>query len=150
MIKHLEQLSPIEALELTIIGEARGEPIEGQIAVACVIRNRLKHNPSKYEDYRDVCFENRQFSCWNNGSPEEGFLQDLVDKIVANQESDIVDPYLIQCMWVAEGISENKIQDNTSGAKNYITASLFKEARPSWAIKAYDFRTYGKHIFFKV
>jgi spore germination cell wall hydrolase CwlJ-like protein len=35
------QLSQLDTLALTIYGEARGERVEGRVAVACVVRNRI-------------------------------------------------------------------------------------------------------------
>lgn len=49
----------------TVWGEARGEPVEGQVAVSWVIRNRAE-NPSWWgKTPADVCFHKWQFSCWN-------------------------------------------------------------------------------------
>src|SRR5258707_944915 len=53
----IHNLSDNEVLSLTLIGEARGEPIEGIIAVGCVIRIRMHHSPAKYHNYSDVCLE---------------------------------------------------------------------------------------------
>lgn len=142
-------LSPLEALELTIIGEARGEPIEGQIAVGWIIKNRLMHNPVKYHDYRDVCFQPEQFSCWNDDSVEKGFMDELTQKII--MDAEITDRYLVQCMWVALGIDENKIIDNTNGSLYYLTTDLFKSNnRPSWSKNARNVLVKGSQTFFNV
>lgn len=142
-------LSPLEALQLTIIGEARGEPIEGQIAVGWIIKNRLLHNPSKYKNYKDVCFEIHQFSCWNDDSVEKEFLDDLVSKLIAN--NNITDIHLEQCMFVGQSIDENKIIDNTKGALYYLTNELYNsELRPKWAKNPKNVVIKGTQSFFNV
>ena len=55
-----------QALAVTIWGEARGEPIEGKIGVAMVMRNRLI---AQYRGARtdvDVCTAHAQFSAWTD------------------------------------------------------------------------------------
>lgn len=143
-----QYISPIETLGLTIIGEARGEPVEGQVAVGCVIRNRLYHNPEKYKSYKDVCLEPSQFSCWNPVDPNYGMLLDLAIKLINNQT--ITDLYLRQCLFVAQGIANNDIRDNTHGALNYLTSSLFNLHPPSWAKNPKKMITYGKQVFITV
>lgn len=48
---------------LTIMLEAAGEPIEGQVAVGEVIRNRARLRGLSFEQ---VCLQRKQFSCWNS------------------------------------------------------------------------------------
>ena len=53
-----------QALTLTLYGEASAEPIEGKVAVGCVVRNRVQ-TPNRYgSTYRAVCHQRAQFSCW--------------------------------------------------------------------------------------
>lgn len=59
----------IDLLARTIIGEARGEPIEGKIAVAHVVRNRLLDG-GYGQDMRSVLFAPRQFEPWNTRRDE--------------------------------------------------------------------------------
>ncbi len=145
----LSNLSDLEVLTLTIIGEARGEPIEGQIAVASIIRNRMLHNPKKYPSYKEVCFEHAQFSCWNVDSPEKGFMDDLIEKVINNE--DITDKYLIQCMSVAQGVDEGTIIDNTGGNLYYLTNDLYNsEHKPVWSKNARNVIVKGNQTFFNV
>lgn len=144
----LTKLSPTEILGLTIIGEARGEPIEGQVAVGSVIRNRLHHNP-KYTNYNDVCLARNQFSCWNENDPNYPFLLELAHRMIFGQV--ISDVYFSQCLWVAEGIADNKIADNTHGSQFYMTTELFNSNRPKWAtIPINDPETHGRQTFFNI
>lgn len=56
---------------LTLIGECRGEPLEGQQAVAWVIRTRATWQPPAWwgHNVSDVCLKPEQFSCWDSRDP---------------------------------------------------------------------------------
>jgi hypothetical protein len=129
----LELLPDVETLALTLYGESRGEPIEGQIAVGCVIRNRME---AKKSSYRDICFAFEQFSCWNAptlNAPNPNYLplitlgKEMIAKLAYTDDA------LKQCLWVAFGISNNSIRDNTNGSKNYLTTKLWYAGTVSWA-----------------
>jgi hypothetical protein len=146
----LSALSNEEILGLTIIGEARGEPIQGQVAVGCVIRNRLHNKPDKYRSYHDVCLKPKQFSCWNANDPNSSILMELAQKLITG--AILNDPYYGQPMFVANGIVSWKILDNTLGARNYMTTALFNsEQRPNWArFPKTDPIKIGNHSFLNV
>ena len=142
----LHSLSPTEILGLTIIGESRGESIAGQVAVGNVIRNRANYNKSTYHD---ICLAPKQFSCWNEDDSNRSLLLELADQLINGQF--ITDPYLKQCMFVAKGIVELELLDNTNGATNYLTSQLFFDGKtPSWAKNAKNLRTIGNQIFFNL
>ena len=139
----LDNLSSIEILGLTIIGEARGEPIHGQVAVGCVIRNRLL---TSHKQYHDVCLAPKQFSCWNENDPNRVILLELAEKLLAGDK--IRDAYLKQCLYVAKGIENWDIMDNTNGAVNYMTSDLFRARTVEWAKDATNIKIIGHHTFF--
>lgn len=142
----LSALSDVEIVGLTLIGEARGETIAGQVAVGSVIRNRAN---SRKQTYQQICLAPEQFSCWNHTDTNYSLLMELSDQLIAGQK--IVDPYLRQCMFVAKGIVEGDIFDNTNGAMNYLAAELFFDHKlPSWAKNVKNLRTIGNQIFFNV
>ena len=132
-------LSSKMVLALTLWAEARGEPIEGQIAVGCVIRNRLK-NPEQFRaseaTYPAICLAPKQFSCWipNGGEANHDSLMRLARKLVNG--ASITDVHLKQCLWVAEGIVGNVILDNTGGSTHYYApAAMIPAGRiPKWAM----------------
>lgn len=126
----MNTLFPDEIMALTIYGEARGESVEGQIAVANVIFNRWKDNPKKYKSVKDVCLEPKQFSCWNENDPNRDKLLALGEDIDKNKELDKV---MQQCIYIARGVIGCKLLDNTKGSKYYITKSLWDNSRPLWA-----------------
>lgn len=145
----LDQLLPDEVLALTIYGEARGESIEGQVAIANIIMNRFLSNTFKYKNnVGNVCLEKFQFSCWNDNDPNRAKLLSLANSLVIG---DIKDTILRQCLAVARNIVGNHFVDNISGNKNYMTNNLFNSnKKPSWAINAKNIKVIGNHTFFNV
>jgi hypothetical protein len=145
----LVSLSPAESVGLTLIGEARGEPIEGIIAVGSVIRNRLHTLGSKYGSYPEVCFADSQFSCWNSDSSERPMLLDLAVKMI--HDEGINDPYLVQCLFIADGIVNDKLIDNTRGATFYMVSTLLNSIKaPSWSKARKNDIVYGHQTFFSL
>jgi len=66
-----------DILARTLWGEARGESLAGQIAVAWTIRNRVNDGNAKSwwgEGYTGVCQKPYQFSCWNSTDPNYLYL----------------------------------------------------------------------------
>ena len=134
-------LSDMEVLALTIFGESRGESIEGQIAVGCVVRNRAIAG----SHYKDICLEPKQFSCWNVDDPNYQVLNELAQKLFSGETQD--NPILNQCLWIAEGIMNHELIDNTRGAKNYMTTKLFAQNTVTWAYKMKVSRVIGGQTF---
>lgn len=137
-------LTNYEVLFLTIVGEARGEPVEGQIAVGNVIMNRAK---ASKKDVKSICMAPKQFSCWNMDDPNRAMLENLVKEILKGRYD--FEPYK-QIQWIAGGLLEKKLKDNTKGVLNYMTTALFHSGgRPSWAkIPKSDTAEIGRHTFF--
>lgn len=50
----------------TIVAEGRNQSLEGQIAIANVIRNRVAQKRWYGRTVEEVCKKPWQFSCWNN------------------------------------------------------------------------------------
>jgi spore germination cell wall hydrolase CwlJ-like protein len=148
MERVMNELLPDEVLALTIWGEARGESIEGQVAVANVIMNRWKNNLAKYKTVTDVCLEPRQFSCWNESDPNKVKL----DKLMGQISRGVVPPELKQQLYIARGVMGFNLTDNTKGSRHYITNKLYdSEQRPRWAkTPITDPIRIGNHVFFNV
>ena len=75
--------------------EARGEPIEGQIAVAWVVKNRVRKaqaNPKLAplfgSGWLSAMTRPKQFTCFNNGIPKA--------------PNPSTSPVFVQCLWVAD------------------------------------------------
>lgn len=62
-----EQINDLQLLARLVYAEARGESFWGQVAVAAVALNRLKH-PDFPKSIYDIIFQPRQFEVVANGS----------------------------------------------------------------------------------
>ena len=133
-------------LGLTLYGEARGEPIESIIAVGCVIRNRLMKN-FKYKSYSDVCLEPYQFSCWNENDPNSEKLLEYRKELTTG--GIVIDSYLRQCLFLAEGIINYILLDNTRGSLHYVATKILNNP-PSWALRRTNEIVKGNHTFFNI
>ena len=141
-------LSDVQVLGLTIWGEARGEEIEGKIAVGCVIRNRVKDD--RWPDtVKDVCLQPLQFSCWNGGDPNRTALLAIADRFVHHADAK-VDALTRECLWVAEGLIRGIVRDRTSGANHYVSRRLWETAPPRWINGASPTSLIQRHAFFKL
>lgn len=130
------------ALICTLLGEAGGEPIEGQIAVGCVIRNRLTAKTT----YRDVCLAARQFSCWDDQGADGARVYATAEALLARQpigEANV----LSELCWVADGILGNQLRDRVNGSTNYLTSALYRSQPPSWARRLRIVAQIGAHVF---
>ena len=142
----------LEYLAKTLIGEARGEPVQGIIGVGCVIRNRVITLKKSYKevvtalDYSSTIFH--QFDCWDVNGPNYAYITGL------NLDNP-PDKYCKQALWVAQGIFDGSILDNTGGAKNYVTIARYqlatgrKGSLDQWILKMKIAVTLGSQIFLK-
>jgi len=140
MSRDLHDLPVSILLALLIWGESRGEPVEGQVAVACVVRNRvlrLSH------DWRAVILAPWQFSCFNADDPNAVKVQRAADVLMTGA----LTPALAQALWIAEGVIAGAVIDNTGGAKNYLTTALLQSRPPSWAVDRPILARIGAHSF---
>lgn len=140
-------LSYFDVMALTIYGEARGEPVEGQIAVGWVIKNRaVAWNKGIIE----VCVQPEQFSCWNENDPNYTPLVALAKQVESCYTGSgyFGNAIYNQCRYLAIGIADGTIGDNTKGALNYLTLELASGPNcPAWA-KTMKFASHiGNQVF---
>lgn len=116
----------------TIIGEASGEGLKGEVAVANVIRNRAKANTWYGQDVDSVCLKKWQFSFWN-------------DKALAEKKLSKVNVATWQTASKAWAISEDT--DVTDGATHYCRWDSW----PKWRTdrRMIFIRQIGQHVFYK-
>ena len=127
----------IKITGLTVFGEARGEPRNGQFAVAQVIRNRALAN----NIYPAVeCLRPYQFSCWNKSDPNYPLLQSVL-----RCERDIPSIYYK----IADDVLNGRVLlDEVGDARYYMTKRLYYSIkRPSWANKLKVVAEIGNHVF---
>ena len=130
-----------DILARTLWGEARGESLAGQIAVAWAIRNRVNDGNAKSwwgEGYSGVCQKPYQFSCWNKSDPNFAYLSGA--KQIPFRE-------FAQAQIAAEQVMAGKVPDPTGGATHYYATTMPKP--PVWVKGAKQTLKLGRHIFFK-
>lgn len=118
----------------TLYGEARGEPGEGQRAVAHVLWNRVRDGRWG-ETLTTVCLARLQFSCWNASDPNREQIAALADQ----------DPILERLRSVLDATRSEA--DPTDGATHYFSTSMVQP--PKWSIGAKFCGTFGRHHFYK-
>jgi len=156
------------ALLCTLVGETLGEPIEGAIGVASVIRTRAID--ARWPDtIKDVCLqyvirqgrEIGQFSCWfeNNANSQRvyalaeamltgkglGFSTEFLGSVEKDSGAAI-----IELAWVADGIIAGALRDNTRGSNHYLTRWLFDKQTVDWAKNRQPRVELGRHVFLKL
>jgi len=118
---------------LTVYHEARGESIEGQVAVAHVILNRaIKRGLS----VQQVVSQTKQFSCYNNGKPP---IKDYHSFVVA-------------CEAVNRAREERLHGKNLYRATHYLNETLVIARRgrlPGWVGEMQKVAVIGQHSFYR-
>lgn len=125
-------------LSMNIYHEARGESLEGQVAVAWVTLNRARNNNTS------ICVEvvkDRQFS-WVNGG-----------MMVKNGKKWKIHPSVVPKnlqMWttakaVAHQVMLGKTTDPTGGSDHYHNLTV----KPIWRLKMEKTRRIGNHVFYR-
>lgn len=140
----MSELTDVDIATVTLWGEARGEPIEGRIAVACVLRNRVADG--RWGDtYTDVCLAPKQFSCWNEGrDANHAAVMVLVEDLKAGRF--VNDPILKECYWIMQGVMNSIVRDRVPHATHYYAASMREP--PAWADDADLVARVGNHLFY--
>ena len=136
---------------LTLLGEARGEGVDGMYAVGCVVQQRAidrKKRPAT------VCLQPKQFSCWNGVGIREAerkwfkvgdkatlYARELAREIVAGKalerEKSVGLANHFHAKWV--------IKENEEGEKEKVLMEL-----PYWAKDQNATKTIGNHIFYRL
>jgi len=119
----------INCLALNVYHESRGEPVEGQIAVAYVTMNRVEHDHWP-ETICDVVYQKHQFSWVKLKKDHTPRNEDLWET----------------AQYVARNVYEGLVPDNTNGSVFYHANYV----NPSWAKKHHTIEQVriGVHIFY--
>lgn len=129
----------VEVLARTLYGEARGETLRGQEAVAAAILNRVKRARARGgywwgDTVIEVCRRPHQFSCWNEDDPNRAKLE------AVRPGNKIFDA----CLRIARRAVAGTLDDPTLGSTHYHTA----EVRPAWARRRAPAVVIGHHLFY--
>ena len=119
-------------LARTVYGEARGETLDGKIAVAWTVRNRVERPRWWGRTYNEVCLKPKQFSCWDDHNRLE------------MMEADAADPLFADCLYAALGAITGHIADPTCGATHYHASNV----SPPWADGQTCTCIIGHHVFY--
>lgn len=133
----------LDVLFRTTWAEARGEGLEGETAVAWVIRNRAERAGYAHDllgaagAVARVCKARWQFSCWNKDDPN-------LPKLLALRHEDAPDLYDL-CQDILDGL----VADPTGGADMYYAPQgMPGGAAPYWASSCKQVAVIGHQIFF--
>ncbi len=136
-LKIFKELPENKLLAVCLLGEARGEPIEGKIAIGNIIKNRVFHRKWDGDTFHEVILMPKQFSCFDDIN-----VNYMLDVIEAPSSAGIL---WQEALWIAFGILNDRLQDNTEGALNYHAFYVW----PSWAKEMIITVKIGRHIFYK-
>lgn len=124
-------------------GECRGEPLEGKIAFACVVRNRVEDH--RWPDtYKDVLLQPKQFSCTNeyDSNLSEVKRACMPSKMMYNQAWK-------ECRFAVFGAYCEYYRDITNGCNHYHAACSEKD-KPFWAENRHPDYKAGNHWFYRL
>lgn len=142
----VEKLNDAQTVSLILYGEARSEPVQGIVAVGCVIRNRVRKPGWWGNDFRSVCLAKLQFSCLfpNGGAGNYKRVVTFAEKLAGGTQ--ITNERERQCVWIAHGIIGDFVIDNVQGSTHYHTVNL--TPRPAWAMGKTPVAQHGGHVFY--
>jgi len=127
----------IEVAARTLAQEARGEPIEGQRAVAWVMRNRIRDGRWG-KNLASVCLWRGQFSGWY-------MPRDPNFAYACGLKND--DPVLVKMRNVIDEVmAADQSKDPTNGATHYFAITI---PAPKWVLGATQIGRFGNHMFWK-
>lgn len=128
------RLIPDTALAaITIWQEARGEPYEGKLAVAEVIRNRMRERYASDGTVAGTVLRPRQFSGWNSEDVSR----------IPSLKIDDGDPIVAECIRAWKEATEK----NTHIAKRALLYYAPALALPGWAKGSLEVARIGRHVF---
>lgn len=145
---HLDKLTEPQVLAVVLFGEARSEPIEGIVAVANVVRNRVAEKRWFGTTYREVCLKPWQFSCLNPLGGQKNYERVLALALHMASGTEVRDPLARQCIGVSLCVAQGYFLDSVKGANHYHTAVLMP--RPTWAQDAIPVKQVASHVFYKL
>lgn len=147
------ELTDVQAFTCTLIGEALNEPLDGVLAVASTIRNRVNadiHGDSKPdwwgETYKGVCLKPWQFSCWWELNANAARVYDAATALLDGADWTTQHEAFIH---IASLVMEGDVPDISNRADHYLTTALYRSSKcPAWAKLSTPVCVAGHHTFF--
>lgn len=126
-------LEDLLILARTVYGESRGQPFEGQKAVAHVVLNRVSWKPGDPDhSIAAVCLRWLQFSAWNENDPNRSRMA----------AADLTDSSFRMALRAALEAYDEK--DFTLGSRHYHTKTI----KPKWSEGHTPVVMIGDHVFY--
>jgi N-acetylmuramoyl-L-alanine amidase len=149
-------LNDLQTLTLTLYGEARGEPVEGIVAIGCLIRNRTLEPKRFGFGYKGVCLKRSQFSCWQASGGKDNYDHLMAVAATVLELGDGGDVaharQYFQCQFIAQMIYQDLVLESVIGASRHYyspTAMVPKGREPVWAKGKKPKAAIGHHLFFE-
>lgn len=134
LVPGFETWSELDLLTGCIVGEASGEPTDGQVAVALVIRTRVEHPRWWGRNWREVILADKQFSCWQDINAYR-IIQARHNRTVSWAKAALI----------AQGVYTGVTQDFLDRATHYHAVSV----SPKWATDMIRIDQIGDHVFYR-
>jgi len=143
MDRIFSRLTNLELLTLLLYGEARGEGLDGMLAVASVAMNRVAQPGWWGKDIKSIILKQKQFSCFNEDDPNCALLEEFAQamEIVGEVTSPLRTAY-----WIAKGVLDGHLESNVSVATHYHAIGMMEA--PDWAVKMKLVCQRGNHVFY--
>ncbi len=139
------------ALICTLLGECASEPIDGQVAVASVIRNRATHPRWWGRGVAEVCLREHQFSCWWERNANTDRVYALAEALLRGTAATGSRSLVGQLQWIAVGVIDDILPDASNGADHYLTGALLRSPQcPAWATGKPLTAEIGGHVFMRL
>jgi len=132
----LGRLPDVELLAYFIWGEARGEKVEGKLAVAHVILNRVNARSHYGRTIREVIIKLGHFTYFKEKDP------DLYQISIVSAD----DREFALCKAIAELATRGHLKDDPTGGATHFHRL---NAKPPWAPNLTYLRQIGNHVFYR-
>ncbi len=143
---YISDISDIDVVAATIIGEAGGEDTDGMKAVKNVLQNR---SSKRGTSLAGEALRPKQFSMWNKATSGVNVTADFNQKDRILKIQSIIDMYKKHPKWnIGTTLAKTKIKDITGGAtKYYASGGRHAIDPPYWAKNWKDPIIIGNHTF---
>lgn len=145
--KQIDDEMQAKCLATMVYGEARGESIKGQVAVAYTALNRA--NKARNKTVCDVVLQPKQYSIFNGNDELLAAATSL--HIEPEQKNPIDQKSWAQAVHVAKTVLKKSVVDPTNGATHYIADKVMKVKGykyPKWAFQYKQVAAIENHRFY--
>lgn len=135
-------------LALTMVGEGRGESLDGRVAIGWTVRNR---STEKGQTIAARCLQRLQYSTWwpQGGVENYRVTLDLAEAVFVTGLTITTPRFAVyhECAVLAGGVIDGRLRDRTHGSTHYLTTQLLAAHPPAWVDRPATV-VLGSHAFF--